>query len=249
MNRLHGKTAVVTGGTTGIGLSSARALARAGARVVVIGRRDNELQAAVEAIGPTALGVRGDVTDQKDLGRLFDVATSDGNRVDVVVANAGIGTFARIEEISEQHIDRTFDVNVKAAINTVQTALGVMNDGGAIVMMSSTAAHTGTEGLGVYAASKAAVRSLARTWSNELKSRGIRVNTIAPGPVDTPGLETLAGGGASYTAFKRQQSSRIPMGRTGTADEVADAVVFLASSESSFITGANLCVDGGLTQL
>jgi NAD(P)-dependent dehydrogenase (short-subunit alcohol dehydrogenase family) len=250
MGQLEGRTAVVTGGTSGIGLASARRLADEGANVFIIGRRQAELDTAVDAIGARATGVQGDVSVPADLDRLYDTVRESGHGVDVLFANAGVGWFASLEQVSEEHIDRTFDINVKGLLLTVQKALPFLRDGASVILNGSSAATTGTEAFGVYAASKAAVRSFARTWANELKSRGIRVNAITPGPIDTPGYATgLAASEEQVAQLKGYLASQVPLGRMGRPEEVADAVLFLASDQSTFITGSSLEIDGGLNQV
>ena len=227
MGQLDGKTAVVTGGTTGIGLAAARRLASEGAHVFITGRRKPELDAAVESIGAHVTGVQGDVS----------------------VPNAGVGELATLEQVTEQHFDQTFDINVKGVLFTVQKALPLLSDGASIILPGSTAATSGDVAFGVYAASKAAVRSFARTWANELKARGIRVNAIAPGPTDTPGISGAAPDDQQAAQVKQAMAGQVPLGRMGRPEEIADAVLFLASDQSSFITGSNLYVDGGLNQI
>jgi NAD(P)-dependent dehydrogenase (short-subunit alcohol dehydrogenase family) len=249
MGSLEGKTAIVTGGTTGIGLAAAQRLAAEGAYVFVTGRRKAELDAAVETIGAGAIGVQSDVSDLADLDRLYAAVRQQGRRVDVLFANAGGGAFASLEQVTEEHFDQTFGINVRGMLFTVQKALPLLNDGASVILTSSTAATSGAETFGVYAASKAAVRSFARTWANELKGRGIRVNAISPGSIDTPGITGLAPDEAQAEQLRGFLAGQIPMGRLGRPEEVADAVVFLASGQSSFITGADLYVDGGLNQI
>jgi NAD(P)-dependent dehydrogenase (short-subunit alcohol dehydrogenase family) len=249
MGWLEGKTAIVTGGTTGIGLAAARRLAAEGAYVFVTGRRKAEMDAAVETIGANAIGVQSDVSDLADLDRLYAAVRQQGRRVDVLFANAGGGSFASLEQVTEDHFDQTFGINVRGMLFTVQKALPLLNDGASVILTASTAATSGAETFGVYAASKAAVRSFARTWANELKGRGIRVNAISPGSIDTPGITGLAPDEAQAEQLRGFLAGQIPMGRLGRPEEVADAVVFLASGQSSFITGADLYVDGGLNQI
>ncbi len=249
MGQLEGKTAVVTGGTTGIGLAGARRLAAEGATVFVTGRRKPELDAAVAGIGGNAVGVQGDVADLADLDSLFQAVRGAGRRIDVLFANAGGGEFATLEQVTEEHFDRTFAINVRGLVFTVQKALPLLNDGASVILTSSTTATAGAEAFGVYAASKAAVRSFARTWANELKARGIRVNAITPGPVDTPGITGLAPDQQQADQLKGFLAAQVPLGRMGRPEEIADAVLFLATSQSSFITGADLHVDGGLNQI
>ncbi len=249
MGQLDGRTALVTGGSTGIGLAVAQRLAGEGAHVFVTGRRRAELEAAVETIGANATGVQGDIADLAELDSLYDTIRGAGRRLDVLVANAGGGSFATLEQVTEQHFDQTFGINVRGLLFTVQKALPLLNDGASVILPGSTAATSGAESLGVYAASKAAVRSFARTWANELKGRGIRVNAIAPGPIDTPGITGLAADHEQAAQLKGFLASQVPLGRMGRPEEVADVVLFLASDHSSFITGANLYVDGGLNQI
>jgi NAD(P)-dependent dehydrogenase (short-subunit alcohol dehydrogenase family) len=249
MGCLEGKTAIVTGGTTGIGLATAERLAKEGAYVFVTGRRKAELDAAVEKIGTGAIGVRGDVSDLADLDRLYTAVRQQGRRVDVLFANAGGGSFASLEQVTEEHFDQTFGINVRGLLFTVQKALPLLNDGASVILAGSSAATNGAETFGVYAASKAAVRSFARTWANELKGRAIRVNAVTPGTIDTPGITGLAPDEEQAEQLKGFLAGQIPMGRMGRPEEVADAIAFLASDQSGYITGAELCVDGGLNQI
>ncbi|MBQ0846727.1 SDR family oxidoreductase [Streptomyces sp. BH-SS-21] len=265
MGQFEGMTAVVTGGGTGIGLATARRLAADGAHVFVTGRREADLDRAVETIGPErATAVVGDISEPADLDRLYDAVRARGRGLDVLFANAGTASFATLEEITEEHFDRIFGVNVRGTVFTVQKALPLLNDGASVILNSSVRADDGVAAFGTYAASKAAIRSFARTWANELKGRGVRVNAISPGTIDTPGLDAVvatqdvadaqdvpdasaAAGRPSVT--KAQFAANVPLGRIGRADEVADAVAFLASGRSGFILGANLYVDGGENQL
>ncbi|MFD7897370.1 SDR family NAD(P)-dependent oxidoreductase [Streptomyces sp. NPDC059743] len=255
--RLEGRTALVTGGSAGIGLAVAGRFAAEGATVYVTGRRKPELDAAVAEIngragGERAIGVPGDVSDLDGLDRLYAMIQQRSGRLDVLVANAGGGEFAKLGEITEEHYDRTFGVNVKGLVFTAQKALPLLPDGASVILLSSTNGSRGVEAMGVYSATKAAIRSLARTWAAELAERGIRVNAISPGPVDTPGIEGLAGpAGRSPRLQRRLKDSfaaGIPLGRMGRPEEVAAMALFLASDESSFTTGAELFVDGGLAQ-
>ncbi|MGW3244134.1 glucose 1-dehydrogenase [Streptomyces sp. NPDC001070] len=249
MGQLDGKTAIVTGGTSGIGLATAQRFAAEGAHVFVTGRRQDALDAAVAGIGPRATGILGDVSDLADLDRLYDAVAQQGRRVDVLFGNAGGGSFASLEQVTEEHFDQTFGSNVKGLLFTVQKALPLLNDGASIILTGSTAGSVGNEAFGVYGASKAAVRSLARTWANELKGRAIRVNTISPGPIDTPGIDGLAADAEQRAQLKGFLAGQVPLGRMGRPDEVASAAVFLASDQSTFITGIELFVDGGVNQV
>ncbi|GAA2548247.1 SDR family oxidoreductase [Winogradskya consettensis] len=260
MNRLEGKVAVITGGgTRGIGRATAARLVAEGARVFITGRRKAELDEAVEIIGAggTAVSgdsgagvtaVPGDITDPADLDRLYETVRAYGRGLDVLFANAATASFATVEQITAEDYDRVFDVNVKGTLFTVQKALPLLNDGASVILNASTAAENGTAGFGAYSASKAAIRSFARTWAHELTGRGIRVNAISPGPIDTSGITELVGED-NADAFKAGEAARIAIGRMGRPDEVAAAVAFLASADSSFMLGANLHVDGGENQI
>jgi NAD(P)-dependent dehydrogenase (short-subunit alcohol dehydrogenase family) len=247
MGQFEGKTAVVTGGGTGIGLATAVRLAAEGAHVFISGRRQAELDAAVKMIG-SATAVPGSISDPADLDRLYDAVRARGRGLDVLFANAAVASLATLEQVTEEHFDQIFGINVRGTLFTVQKALPLLNDGASIILNASTAADNGAQAFGVYAASKAAIRSFARTWANELKDRGIRVNAISPGPVDTPGITGLAGEGQA-AGFKEELMAGVPIGRMGRPEEVAATVAFLASGQSSFIIGANLYVDGGENQI
>ncbi|MGW2287181.1 SDR family NAD(P)-dependent oxidoreductase [Streptomyces phaeochromogenes] len=249
MGQLEGKTAVITGGGTGIGLATAVRLAGEGAHVFITGRRRAELDKAVAAIGPArATAVAGDISDLADLDRLYDAVRARGRGLDVVFANAAAASFATLEEVTEEHFDQTFDVNVRGTLFTVQKALPLLNDGASVILNSSVRADDGVASFGTYAASKAAIRSFARTWANELKDRNIRVNAISPGTIDTPGLDAVVDT-SDTPVTKSQFAAGVPLGRIGRADEVADVVAFLASEQSTFVLGANLYVDGGENQI
>ncbi|MEU3188596.1 SDR family oxidoreductase [Streptomyces sp. NPDC006923] len=246
MGLLEGKTALVTGGSTGIGLASAIRLAAEGAQVFITGRRETELDAAVEAIGPSATAVTGDISNLADLDRLYEAVLSRERGLDVLFANASVASLVPLEQVTEEHFDTLFGINVRGTLFTVQKALPLLNDGASIILNGSTNVDVGDEALGVYAATKAATRSFARTWANELKTRGIRVNTVTPGPTDTPAVSGLT---PAPDLFKQRLATRVPMGRLGRPEEIAAAVAFLASEQSSFITGSSLYVDGGLNQI
>jgi NAD(P)-dependent dehydrogenase (short-subunit alcohol dehydrogenase family) len=242
---LADKTAVVTGGSSGIGLATAQRFVDEGATVIITGRRRAELDAAATRLGSHAHAVAGDVTVCADLDRLHDVAARLGG-IDIVFANAGVLETAALGSVTDEHIQKLFAVNVKGVVFTVQTLLPLIREGGSIVLNSSVAADRGRPEAGVYAATKAAVRSLARTWANELAPRHIRVNTVNPASTETPGLMGTADDAAQ---FKAQRSQGIPLGRLATPDEVANTVLFLASGLSSFTTGAAVPVDGGYNQI
>ncbi|WP_329189945.1 glucose 1-dehydrogenase [Actinacidiphila glaucinigra] len=249
MGQLDGRTAIVTGGTSGIGLATARRFAAEGAYVFVTGRRKDALDAAVAEIGARATGVHGDVADPAGLDRLYEAVGRQGRRVDVLFANAGGGSFSTLEQVTEQHFDEVFGSNVKGLLFTVQKALPHLNDGASVILTGSTAGSVGSEAFGVYGASKAAVRSFARTWANELRGRSIRVNSISPGPIDTPGIDGLAADAEGRAQLKGFLAGQVPLGRMGRPEEVAAAATFLASDESTFITGIELFVDGGANQV
>ena len=242
MGKLNDKTAVITGGTTGIGLAAAKLFVAEGAHVFITGRRQKELDEAVKEIGRNVTGVQGDVTRMADLDRLYEAVKAKG-RLDIVFANAGLGEFVSLEKITEEHFDKIFDLNVKGALFTVRKALPLLNDGGSIILTGSVASSKGTPGFGVYGASKAAIRSFVRTWTSELKDRHIRSNVVSPGPIGTPLLERQEPDTIARIV------STIPMGRMGHPDEIAKAALFLASDDSSFVTGIELFVDGGRAQV
>lgn len=247
MGQLDGKTALVTGGTSGIGLATAQRLAAEGAHVVITGRRQDALDAAVASIGDAATGVRGDVSKPDELDAVVDAIRARGNGLDVVFANAGGGEFAALPDVTVEHFTSTFTTNVGGTLFTVQKVLPLLNRGASIVLAGSTAASNGTPSFSVYAATKAAIRSFGRTWAAELASSGIRVNTVVPGPVETPGLVGLAPG--NEQALLDGEAAKVPLGRVGRPEEIAAAVLFLASDQSSFMTGAEVFVDGGTEQV
>ena len=249
MPKLDAKVALVTGGTSGIGLAAANALAKEGARVYITGRRERELAAAVREIGGNAAGVRGDVSNTDDLDRLFEQIKSEQGRLDVLFANAGIAKYAVLGNITEELYDSIFNVNVKGVLFTVQKALPLMREGASIILNASVVGSKGLSSNSIYSATKAAIRSFARTWTTDLKNRRIRVNAISPGTIDTPGLNELLASGEAGEQRRKMVASAIPLGRFGRPDEVANAVVFLASDDSSYITGTELFVDGGFAQI
>ena len=249
MNRLHGKIAVVTGANSGIGLAAARLFASEGARVFMTGRREAELEDAVHQAGHRSRGVPGDVSSLADLDRLYEVVRREAGSIDVLFANAGGGEFMALADITEEHYERTFATNVKGTLFTVQKALPLMRDGGSIILTGSTAASTGTPAFSVYSASKAAIRNFARCWILDLAPRGIRVNVLAPGATATPGWHGLASSGEQLEQMLAFTKAATPLGRLGTPEEAARAALFLASDESSFMTGSELFVDGGSAQI
>ena len=242
MKRFENKVVVITGGTEGIGLTTAKAFAAEGAHVYITGRRRDRLDQAVEEVGNGAVGVQGDVSDLADLDRLYAQIKVDHGRVDVVFANAGVSESAPIGGIDEDHFDRVFSINVKGTVFTVQKALPLMSAGGAVVLAGSGAGSKGFADLSIYSATKAAIRSLARTWTTDLKSLGIRVNVVSPGMVLTPAMQTYLQNNEGAEEWMLQT---IPFGRLAQTEEVAKAVLFLASDESSFVGGEELLVDGG----
>lgn len=248
--KLAEKVAVITGGSTGIGLAIAKRFVREGAKVYITGRRQAELDAAVQAIGGSVESARVDSGDIGQLHFLFDHVKAQHGKLDVLVANAGGGSLMPLGQITEEHFDDTFARNVKGTLFTVQTALPLLGKGSSVILTGSTAASGGTEAFSVYAASKAAVRAFARNWILDLKGRDIRVNTLSPGPTNTPGLVELVGTDVDQQrGFLEHLASLIPMGRVGDADEIAKAAVFLASEDSSFVNGIELFVDGGIRQI
>ena len=243
MGKLQGKVAVITGGTEGRGLATAHLFVNEGAYVFITGRRKRELDDAAAAIGRNVMGVQGDVDKLPDLDRLYETVGKVKGRIDIIFANAGLGEFVPFGNVSEEHFDKLFNINVKGALFTVQKGVPLLNDGASIILTGSVASIKGTAAFGVYAASKAAIRSFVRTWTTDLKDRHIRSNVVSPGPIRTPltlrqSADTIA-----------RIVSTVPMGRMGESDEVAKAALYLASDDSSFVTGIELFVDGGRAQV
>ena len=249
MGKLEGKVAVITGGTTGIGLATAQRFVAEGAQVFITGRRQSELDKAVKQIGSNVTGVQGDVANLADLDRLYAAVKQKAGHIDIVFANAGGGEFAPLGSITEEHFDKIFDSNVKGVLFTAQKALPLLVDGGSIILNASIVSSKGMPAFSVYSATKAAVRSFARSWTVDLKERKIRVNAISPGPIDTPALTGLGASTEQTQQLKQGLIAIVPMGRLGHADVIAKAAVFLASDDSSFITGIELFVDGGSAQI
>jgi len=249
MGKLDGKIGLITGGTSGIGLATAKRFVHEGAYVFITGRRDPELAAAVKEVGSNVAGVRGDVSNLGDLDRLFAHIGREKGTLDIVFANAGVAKYAPLGTLTEELYDSIFDINVKGLLFTVQKALPLLPDGASIILNASIVASKGLSSNSVYSATKAAVRSFARTWTTDLKSRRIRVNAVSPGSIDTPGLSDLLASSETGQQRRAMISNMVPLGRFGTPDEIAKAVVFLASDDSSYITGTELFVDGGFAQV
>jgi NAD(P)-dependent dehydrogenase (short-subunit alcohol dehydrogenase family) len=247
--KLEGKIAVITGGNSGIGLATARRFVAEGARVVITGRRQAELDEAVRQIGKQVTGVPGDVSNLADLDRLWATVKRQQSRLDVLFANAGVPAVAPLGEITEEHFDKVFHINVKGLLFTVQKALPLFTDGGSIILNASIVASKGLEAVSVYSATKAAVRSFARCWTTDLRHRKIRVNTISPGPIETSIFHKAGLTREQVDEAKENLVAAVPLGRMGMPDEVANAAVFLASDDSSFVTGIELFVDGGMAQV
>ncbi len=247
--KLSDKIALITGGTSGLGLATAKCFIAEGAYVFITGRRQAELDAAVASLGPQAFGIRSDVSKLPDLDRVFETIRAEKGRLDVLFANAGGGGIAALGQISEEHFDKTFNTNVRGLLFTVQKALPLMSSGSSIVLNASTTSTVGTAAFSVYSATKAAVRSFARNWTLDLKGRGIRVNAVSPGVVPTPGYDLLGLTQEQIQGFVDGQVQAIPLGRVGTPEEIGRAVVFLASADSSYVNGIELFVDGGMAQI
>lgn len=247
MGKLDRKIAVITGGSSGIGFATAKRFVAEGAYVFITGRRATELEAAARELGTNVTAVQGDVSSLSDLDKLFAVVKQSKGRIDVLFANAGIAESAPMGEITEAHFDRAFAINVKGTVFTVQKALPLLSDGASIILPSSIVASKGYPARSVYSATKAALRSFARTWASDLKQRKIRVNAVSPGAIDTPGLQGLSRSDSDGLA--QQYKDRVPLGRVGNPDDIAKVVTFLASDDSAYITGAELGVDGGMGQV
>src|SRR5258707_640670 len=249
MGKLEGKIALITGGSSGIGLATAKEFVSEGAYVFMTGRRESELAAAVKEIGSNVTAVQGDVSDLSDLDRLFAQIKREKGKLDIVFANAGIAKYANFGQVTEELYDSIFNTNVKGLLFTVQKALPLLPDGASIILNASIVASKGLSSNSVYSATKAAVRSFARTWTTDLKDRRIRVNAVSPGSIDTPGLNDLLASSPTGEQRLKMISSTVPLGRLGRSDEIAKAVVFLASDDSSYVAGTELFVDGGFAQV
>jgi len=249
VGKLEGKVALITGGNSGIGLATAKQFVNEGGYVFITGRREAELAAAKKEIGKNVTAIQGDVSNLHDLDRLFVQIRKEKGNIDIVFANAGVARYAPLGAITEDFFDSIFDINVKGVLFTVQKSLPLLRDGGSIVLNASIVATKGLSSNSVYSATKAAVRSFARTWTTDLKDRRIRVNAISPGPIDTPGLSELLASSETGEQRKKMISTTVPLGRFGRPEEIAKAVVFLASDDASYITGIELFVDGGFAQV
>jgi NAD(P)-dependent dehydrogenase (short-subunit alcohol dehydrogenase family) len=249
MAKLKDKNVLITGGNSGMGLETARLFVSEGANVIITGRRQKDLDDAVKSIGGSITGIQGDVSNLADLDRLFASIKQSHGHLDVVFANAGIGEVMPFEHVNEDHFDRQFDINVKGLFFTVQKALPLLKDGASVILNASIVNYKGMEAFSVYSATKAAVRSFARSWTNDLKARKIRVNAISPGPIETPIFGKMGLTDAQAQGFAEAMPSQVPLGRMGKPSEIATAVLFLASNDSSYISGIDLSVDGGMAQI
>src|SRR3989440_4991548 len=249
MGKLEAKIALVTGGSSGIGLATAKRFVNEGAYVFITGRREAELARAVKEIGRNVTAVQGDVSNLDDLDRLFAQIKREKGKLDGVFANAGVAKYAPLGTITEEFFDSIFDINVKGVLFTVQKALPLLSDGASIILNASVVGSKGFASNSVYSATKAAVRSFARTWTMDLKERRIRVNAVSPGPIDTPGLNELLASSEAGQQRSKMIAATVPLGRLGRPDEIAKAVAFLASDDSSYVTGIELFVDGGVAQV
>jgi NAD(P)-dependent dehydrogenase (short-subunit alcohol dehydrogenase family) len=249
VGKLAGKVALVTGGNSGMGLETARLFVAEGAKVIITGRREQELADAAKSIGAGAFGIRGDVSKMADLDRMFATIKERYGRLDVIFANAGFGEVGPLAQVTEDHFDRQFATNVKGLFFTVQKALPLLTDGASIILNSSIAGVQGMESLSVYSATKAAVRSFARTWTSDLKARKIRVNSLSPGPIETPIFGKMGLSDEHAQQFKQGLPTMVPLGRIGASLEIAKVALFLASDDSSYVTGIDLAVDGGMAQV
>ena len=247
--KLEGKVALITGGNSGIGLATAKQFVNEGAYVFITGRREAELAAAKKQIGKNVTAIQGDVSNLDDLDRLFAQIKKEKGKIDIVFANAGVAKYAPLGTITEDFFDSIFDINVKGVLFTVQKSLPLLRDGGSIILNASIVGSKGLSSNSVYSATKAAVRSFARTWTTDLKDRRIRVNAVSPGPIDTPGLSELLASSETGEQRKKMISTTVPLGRFGRPEEIAKAVVFLASDDASYVTGIELFVDGGFAQV
>jgi NAD(P)-dependent dehydrogenase (short-subunit alcohol dehydrogenase family) len=249
MGKLEGKVAVITGGNSGMGLDTAKRFALEGARIAILGRDQTTLDQAAREIGAGTLAMRGDVSKLADLDGLYERVGREFGKIDILFANAGIGDMAPLGAITEEHFDRLIGINLKGVVFTVQKALPLMPNGSSIILNASIAAHKGMEAFSIYSATKAAVRSLARGWTTDLKARHIRVNSISPGPIETPIFGKMGLTQEQIAGFGQAIISQVPQGRFGTGDEIAKAALFLASDDSSYVSGIDLCVDGGMAQI
>lgn len=249
MSKLQNKVAVITGGNSGIGKATAQAFINEGASLVIFGRNQQTMDQAVQELGPKAIGVQGDVANSDDLKNLFKVTKNAFGNIDILFVNAGVAPFIPFENADEDHFDHVMNINVKGAYFTVQNALSILNEGASIILTSSVVNATGFPNMSVYSASKAAVRSFARTMSTELVGRGIRVNVISPGPIETPLFDRVGLTQEQLEDFSQTIQEQVPLKRFGQPEEIANAAVFLASSDSSYVVGSEIVVDGGMTQV